>query len=121
VGTETILQPPFEVSELFAAARDGDPVGAAVVEEAARRIALHILPLAATLDLPLVVLGGSVGANSELLEPVRRHLDDLVPFPAPRVEVSALGEAAVLEGALAAGVDAALERVFERRGRLKAS
>jgi predicted NBD/HSP70 family sugar kinase len=121
VGKETILQPPFEVSELFAAARDGDAVGAAAVEEAARRIALHILPLAATLDLPLVVLGGSVGANSALLDPVRRHLDDLLPFPAPRVEVSALGEAAVLEGALAAGVDQALERVFERRGRLKAS
>ena len=36
----------------------------------------------------------------------------MAPFPAPRVEVSALGEAAVIEGALAAGVDAALERVF---------
>ena len=36
------------------------------------------------------------------------------------VEVSALGEAAVIEGALAAGVDTALERVFERRVRRKA-
>jgi hypothetical protein len=31
--------------------------------------------------------------------------------------MSALGEAAVMEGALASGVDAALERVFERRVR----
>jgi predicted NBD/HSP70 family sugar kinase len=118
---ETVLQPPFEVRELFEAAEDGDAVGAAVVEEAARRIALHVLPLAATLDLPLVVLGGSVGANPALLEPVRRCLDDWLPFPAPRIEVSALGEAAVLEGALAAGVDAALERVFRRRARRAAS
>jgi predicted NBD/HSP70 family sugar kinase len=88
-----------------------------VVEETARRIALHVLPLAATLDLPLVVLGGSVGANPELLEPVRRHLDGWIPFPPPRIEVSALGEAAVIEGAVAAGVDVALERVFERRVR----
>jgi predicted NBD/HSP70 family sugar kinase len=116
-GKETALEPPFEVKGIFAAARAGDAVGLDVVEETARRIALHVLPLAATLDLPLVVLGGSVGANSELLDPVRRHLDDWLPSPLPRLEVSALGEAAVIEGALAAGVTAALERVFERRVR----
>jgi predicted NBD/HSP70 family sugar kinase len=115
VGKETALVLPYDVKELFAATRAGDVVGAAVVEEAGRRIALHLLPLAATLDLPLVVLGGSVGANPALLEPVRRHLAEWLPFPAPRVEVSALGEAAVIEGALATGVDAALECVFRRR------
>jgi predicted NBD/HSP70 family sugar kinase len=116
-GRETVLESPFEVRELFAAARAGDEVAVAVVDETARRIALHVLPLAATLDLPLVVLGGSVGANAELLDAVRRRLEDWLPFPAPRVEISALGEAAVIEGALAAGVDTALERVFERRVR----
>jgi predicted NBD/HSP70 family sugar kinase len=115
-GNKTVLEPPFEPRELIAAARDGDAVAVAVVDEAARRIALHVLPLAATLDLPLVVLGGSVGGNADLLEPVRRHLQEWLPFP-PRVEVSALGEAAVLEGALAAGVDATLEHVFKRRAR----
>ena len=117
---QTVLEPPLDVRELFAAAEAGDSVGVAVVEEAARRIALHVLPLAATLDLPLVVLGGSVGANAALLEPVRSHLDDWLPFPAPQVEVSALGEAAVIEGALATGVEAALERLFQRRVRRRA-
>jgi predicted NBD/HSP70 family sugar kinase len=112
---ETVLEPPYEVRDLFAAARAGDAVAVEVVEEAARRIALHVLPLAATLDLPLVVLGGSVGAHPELLEPVRGHLEEWLPFPAPRLEVSALAEGAVIEGALGAGVDAALERVFARR------
>jgi predicted NBD/HSP70 family sugar kinase len=116
-GKDTVLEPPYEAREVFAAAREGDVVAIAVVAETARRIALHVLPLAATLDLPLVVLGGGVGANAELLDPVRHHLEEWLPFPAPRVEVSALGEAAVLEGALAAGVDAALERVFARRVR----
>lgn len=116
-GRETVLEQPFEVPKIFAAARNGDAVATAVVEETARRIALHILPLAATLDLPLVVLGGHVGANADLLDPIREYLADWLPFPAPRVEVSALGEAAVIEGALAAGVDAALERIFERRVR----
>jgi len=121
LGKGTVLEQPFDVQELFAAAGAGDAVGVAVVEEAARRIALHVLPLAATLDLPLVVLGGSVGANPALLQPVRRHLDDLLPFPAPQVEVSALGEAAVIEGALAAGVDTAVERLFQRRVQRRAS
>jgi predicted NBD/HSP70 family sugar kinase len=116
-GQKTALEPPYEIREVFAAARSGDTVASAVVEETARRIALHALALAATLDLQLLVLGGSVGANAELLDPVRRHLDGWLPFPAPRVEISALGEAAVIEGALAAGVDAAAERVFERRVR----
>jgi predicted NBD/HSP70 family sugar kinase len=118
---QAILEPPFEPRELFAAADAGEAVAIAVVREAARRVALHVLPLAATLDLPLVVLGGSVGASPALLEPVRGHLEDWLPFPAPRVEVSALGEGAVIEGALAAGVDAALERVLRRRVRQRAS
>lgn len=116
-GEETSLESPYETREIFAAAREGDAVASAVVEETARRIALHVLPLAATLDLPLVVLGGGVGANPDLLEPIRDHLARWLPFPAPRVEVSALGEAAVIEGTLAAGVEAALERVFARRVR----
>ena len=116
-GKETGFGPPFEVRDVYEAARAGDAVAAAVVEEVARRIALHVLPLAATLDLPLVVLGGSVGANPDLLRPVCRHLEEWLPFPAPRLEVSALVEGAVIEGALAAGVDAALERVFARRVR----
>ena len=116
-GRKTILEPPYEIRDVFAAARIGDDVAIAVVEETARRIALHILPLVATLDVPLVVLGGSVGANADLLEPVRGHLEGWLPTPAPRLEVSALGEAAVIEGALAVGVDSALERVFQRRVR----
>jgi predicted NBD/HSP70 family sugar kinase/DNA-binding HxlR family transcriptional regulator len=96
----------------WAAGRTAD----AVLEETARRIALHVVPLAATLDLPLVVVGGSVGGREELLEPIRRRLGEWLAFP-PRVAVSTLGDAAVLTGALAAGVDATLEHVFERRVR----
>jgi predicted NBD/HSP70 family sugar kinase len=106
--------------EAFAAALAGasrrDDLADAVLAETARRIALHIVPLAATLDLSLVVLGGSVGGNPDLLDPVRRRLEEWLAFP-PRLESSALGETAVLTGALAAGLDATLEHVFERRVR----
>jgi hypothetical protein len=41
-------------------------------------------------------------------------LAEWLPFP-PRVEVSTLGEAAILTGALAVGLQAARENVFTRR------
>ena len=63
------------------------------------------------------MLGGGLGANGDLLlEPVRALLADWVPYP-PRVEVSALGEAAVLTGALSVGVGRALDSVFDNRAR----
>jgi predicted NBD/HSP70 family sugar kinase len=85
-----------------------------VVAEVARRIALHLAPVAAVVDVELVVLGGGIGSNGDLLlGPVRRMLGEWLPFP-PQVEVSTVGEAAVLAGALAVGVRAALENVAMR-------
>jgi predicted NBD/HSP70 family sugar kinase len=109
---ETSLTPPFDARAVFAAARQGDQVGRVIVDEEARRIAKHITPVAAVADVGVVVLGGGVGANADLLlEPVRSLLAEWLPYP-PRVEVSSLGEAAVLTGALAHGRRAALDNVF---------
>lgn len=111
----TVLAPPFEAREIFAAARSGDALAGEVVREVARRIALHIVPVAAVTDVSLVVLGGGLGANGDLLlGPVRSLLEGWIPYP-PRVEVSSLGEAAVLTGALAFGLRRALDDVVERR------
>jgi predicted NBD/HSP70 family sugar kinase len=76
---------------------------------------LHVVPIAAVADVALVVLGGGLGTNGDLLlEPVRERLAEWLPYP-PRVEVSSLGEAAVLTGALAVGRRAALDNVFQNR------
>jgi predicted NBD/HSP70 family sugar kinase len=83
-----------------------------IVGEVARRIAAHVAPIAAVADPALVVLGGGLGTNGDLLlEPVRALLADWMPYP-PRVEISTLGEAAVLMGALAVGLQSALDNVF---------
>jgi predicted NBD/HSP70 family sugar kinase len=112
---ETTLMPPFDPRAVFGAARAGDAVARAVVEEEARRIALHVVPLAAVADVALVVLGGGIGTNGDLLlGPVRRLLGDWLPYP-PRVEISSLGEAAVLTGAIAVGRRSALDNVFVNR------
>jgi predicted NBD/HSP70 family sugar kinase len=100
---------------IFASARRGEAGALAVVDEVARRIALHLAPIAAVADVELVVLGGGIGANGDLLlVPIGRLLAKWLPFP-PRLAVSTLGEAAVLTGAVAVGLQAALENVFATR------
>jgi predicted NBD/HSP70 family sugar kinase len=114
-AAQTRLARPDDLRSVFAAARTGDAEATRVVAEAARRIALHVLPLAASLDVPLVIVGGGIGANGDLLlEPIRDLLVDWLPFP-PHVTASSLGDAAVLTGALATGTAAAVEHAFARR------
>jgi len=108
---------PHDPPAIFAAARAGDRIAREVVDEECRRIALHIVPLAAVTDVGLVVLGGGIGANGDLLyEGIRARLQAWLPSP-PRVEASSLGDAAVLTGGLAVGLRAARENVFVNRVR----
>ena len=114
-GRRTVLEQPYDPRLIFAAARAGDEVAGEIVAEEARRIALHVAPIAAVADVGLVVLGGGIGMNGDLLSgAVRARLDEWLPHP-PRVEASSLGDAAVLTGALAVGRRAALDNVFTRR------
>ena len=107
--------PPHDVRDIFTAARRGDPLAQTIVDLVARRIAAHIAPVAAVADPELVVLGGGLGMNGDLLlEPVRGQLRDWLPYP-PRVEISSLGESAVLMGAVATGLQSALDNVFVNR------
>jgi predicted NBD/HSP70 family sugar kinase len=113
----TRLAPPYDARAIFGAARAGDELALAVVAEEARRIARHVVPIAAVADVELVVLGGGIGVNGDLLlAPIRELLAQRCPYP-PRVEVSSLGDAAVLTGALAFGLRSALDNVFTRRSR----
>ncbi len=109
---------PEDPRTLFAQARAGDELALRVVDEEARRIALHIAPISAVTDVGLVVLGGGIGTNGGdlLYDRIRTQLAAWLPVP-PRVEASSLGDAAVLTGALAVGLRAARENVFVNRRR----
>jgi predicted NBD/HSP70 family sugar kinase len=107
--------PPYDARDIFTAARRDNPLARAIVERIAQRIAAHVAPVAAVADPELVVLGGGIGMNGDLLlEPVRALLRDWLPYP-PRVEISSLGESAVLMGAVATGLQSALDNVFVNR------
>ena len=108
------MRAPLTPKKIFAAARRGDAAAAKVVEVEASRLAMGIAAIAPIVDPALVILGGGVGHNGDLLlEPIERELRAVSPFH-PRVVVSALGEEAVLQGAIATALQAARERLFSR-------
>src|SRR5438132_7825093 len=114
VAADLGLKPPLSAERVFAAARRGDPVATRAVEVEARRLALGIATIAAVLDPEVVILGGGVGQSGDLLKPpIEEELRRLSPFR-PRVEVSALGEDTVLNGAIATALAAAKRRLFSR-------
>jgi predicted NBD/HSP70 family sugar kinase len=114
-GSGTPSVPPFDARDIFTAARRGDELARTIVTRIADRIAAHIAPIAAVADPALVVLGGGLGMNGDLLlEPIRALLREWLPYP-PRVAISSLGESAVLMGAVATGLQSALDNVFVNR------
>ncbi|MEY9860185.1 putative NBD/HSP70 family sugar kinase [Catenulispora sp. GAS73] len=100
---------------IFDRARAGHPRAIAIVEEVARRISAYIGVVAAVADVELVILGGGIGLNGDLLlERVAQRLQERLPYP-PRLEVSALGDSAVLTGAAAMAAAVAVEQVIRER------
>jgi predicted NBD/HSP70 family sugar kinase len=99
---------------IFAAARRGERPAARVVEREAQRIALAIAAVSPVLDPQLVILGGGIGGNPDLLEPVERRLREISPFR-PRLAASALGEDAVVHGAVATALESARDQLFTRK------
>jgi predicted NBD/HSP70 family sugar kinase len=108
------MRPPLTPERIFMAARRGQAVAKRVVEAEAARLALAIATVTPVLDPELVILGGGIGRNGDLLlEPIERELRQLLPFR-PKVAVSALGEDAVLRGAVTTALEVARERIFAR-------
>jgi len=98
---------------VFAAARRSDPIAQQVVRIEAKRIARTIAAVVPVVDPELVVLGGGIGRNGDLLlEPIRDELRSSL-FQ-PRIEASALGGDGPVLGAVALALEQAQERLFAR-------
>jgi predicted NBD/HSP70 family sugar kinase len=95
------------------AARDGNAAACGVVSTIAERLAYGVAAVAASLDPELVILGGGIGAGAGhlLVEPMRRTLEQISPMQ-PRLAVSDLGSAAVLDGAVSEGVRRIKQDIF---------
>jgi glucokinase len=102
LGRRTTTRQVFEM----AATR---PQAAEVVDEFIRELAMHVANLAVAIDPARIVVGGGMVRSWDRLEPgLRRALDAAVPFP-PELKVAAFPFDAPLIGALAVGVEAAIE------------
>ncbi len=89
--------------DVYAGAGRGDPEARRAVERHAELLARGILAVSAVIDPELIVLGGGIGTNPVLLDPLRRAVADVVPWPL-RLEPSALGQRAGLLGAVHRGL-----------------
>jgi predicted NBD/HSP70 family sugar kinase len=109
---------------IFNAAKAGDATARATVWREAERLAFVVASVAAIIDPELVVLGGGIGANGDvLLGPLQEAVAALTPLRPP-VILSELGADAILLGAIATALDTARELVFTERagdGRLAAT
>ncbi|SFJ15669.1 MULTISPECIES: ROK family transcriptional regulator [Amycolatopsis] len=102
--------------DVFTLAREGDARALEAVEEEATRLAFMVASVAAVIDPALVVLGGGIGKNTDLLSaPLERALAHATPLR-PTIVPGELGEEAALTGAIATALRTARDVVFERRG-----
>lgn len=88
------------------AAARGEPLALEIWRETAEVLGVALANAAMLVNPEVVVIGGGVARAPErlLLEPVRRIVETLVPYP-PKVVASALGEKAGVLGAVATALD----------------
>jgi predicted NBD/HSP70 family sugar kinase len=111
---EGMTAPTLTAEQVFTAARAGERGASRAVAHQADRIALAVAAVSAVLDPELVILGGGVGANGDLLmEPVQRRVTEISPFR-PRIEATTLREEATLYGSVFMALQAAQELLFDR-------
>lgn len=103
------------VARVFGLARSGDRRAGDAVERFMRRLVHDVAALVLALDPELVVVGGWASGLDGVLQPLRDELERYCLRP-PRVELSALGEAAVATGALRIALDHVEERLFAVEG-----
>ncbi len=99
--------------QVFDAARSGDQAAIQVVHDEASHLARALAAVIAVLDPGLIVIGGGIGGNADLLlDPTKRLLGDLLALSPPPIKMSVLGRDAVVLGGLAAGLDRARDDVL---------
>ncbi len=101
--------------EVFESTRTREKAALAAVRLEAEHLARAVAAVTSVLDPELVVLGGGIGRNGDLLiAPMERQLRKLLHITPPPLVVSALGDDAVVLGALAIALARAREKVFVR-------
>ncbi len=107
------LRGSLSARRIFAEATRGDLAAQAIVRDEATLIAKALASIIAVIDPELIVLGGGIGQAPGFAAEVGTALEMLAPV-VPEIRVSALGDDAVVDGCLAAGMERAWHRILER-------
>ena len=114
-AVEAGMKPTVTAEDVFAGARSGDRAAVQAVTTQAQVLARLVTGICAFLDPELIVIGGGVGQNFDLLEPaMSTELARFTPMR-PLIASGDLGADAVLQGAIAIGIDTARELVFSAK------
>lgn len=94
------VSPNLDAHAVFAAAREGQEWATRIVDETVDYLSLAIANISVVLDPEVVVVGGGVASSADLLiEPIKRRLAGVIPYP-PRIVASQLGRDAAVMGAI---------------------
>jgi predicted NBD/HSP70 family sugar kinase len=105
----------LSAASIFAAARAGDAQAMEVVLAEGKALAYVVASICALLDPELIVVGGGIGQNLDLLETgMAQELEMLTPAR-PAMAVGDLGRDAVVVGAIALGVEHAKQAAFKAK------
>lgn len=105
----------LSAAAIFSAARAGDAQAMEVVLAEGKALAYVVASICALLDPELILVGGGIGQNLDLLEiGMAQELEILTPAR-PAIAVGDLGRDAVVVGAIALGVERAKEAVFKAK------
>jgi predicted NBD/HSP70 family sugar kinase len=102
--------PGTTVREIFDSL-ETDPAARVTIDEVGRVIASAILAVHSVLDPEIIVMGGSIGARPELKLRIEAHLARCMREPV-RIELSALGTRATLQGAIGGAIDCVHRALF---------
>jgi predicted NBD/HSP70 family sugar kinase len=100
---------------IFSSAASGNDLALQAINAEASRLAVVVAAVAAIIDPNLVILGGGIGSNAELLLPhLETAVEHLTPLRPP-ISLSTLGSDAILLGALSTALTTAHDLVFTER------
>jgi predicted NBD/HSP70 family sugar kinase len=103
------------VRDIFARLETGDLLAASVLDQTAHVVSLAVAAICAIIDPEIVVMGGSIGIRSELIERVRLGIGKVYDRPVDMVP-SMLGNRAGLIGALSLAVNRLHNTLFGMAG-----
>ena len=106
----------LSAATVCSAAAEGDPLAQEIIQSVVNNLSLVFSNMILILNPELLVIGGEIttlpGIDTMILEPIRQRVRQFVPFTAPQIALSSLGENAGVIGASHLAIESLLMKDF---------